>query len=155
MKKAFLTVLIVCIGRALFGQTSVQADTADINKKISAIQSDLPKLHKIVAINSDDGFRHVYRKDDELRLIRVKAIDKTIEKSVWWYYVSGKMIYAETLWLDNKGQTVFSDKAYLKDDHLIAWFTDGQGMDSASEKFHKMETSLVAYGQKIRDSAEK
>ena len=143
---------------AFFSWTvSINAQTetqpmADIDKAVKEIKSSRNTYQKIEKINTSDGMRLVFLKDKELKLIVVKALEPNTEKDVEWYYVKGQLVYTETNWVDVKTKaTVFHEKCYLNNGHLIAWVNSkNEHVDNFSAEFKKMDTDLVAYGEKIK-----
>lgn len=141
---------------AVCAQTDKQV-IADIKKAAKDIKAQLSIFQKIEKMNNKDGQRLVFLKDKELKLITVKALQSNMEKNVEWYYLKGQLAYSETSWYDTKTKTlVFNEKYFLDKGHLIAWLdSNNTFVDTSSAAFKKVNTELVAYGEKIKQEAVK
>ena len=130
---------------------------AKIDKSIQDIKNKLNTYKKVEKINSQDGSRFVFLKDNELKLITVKALEPNTEKKVEWYYVNGQIAFTETNWFDTKTKNnIYNEKCYFSNGHLIAWVNpQNKLVDNSSNEFKKMDTDLSAYCLKIRDDAMK
>jgi len=134
-----------------FSQTEIK----NIDRSVQDIKDNLSMLRKVEKINSKDGTRFVLLEDKELKLINVKALEQKTEKNIEWYFVDGKLAYAETSWFDTKTKNkTFNEKCYFHNGHLISWTNSrNKTIDPTSAEFKKMDTDLVAYGLKIKDAA--
>ena len=152
MKTKLLTILIILVATFF---CRAQTEINNIDNSVQDIKNELSTYKKIEKINSIDGTRFVFVRDNDLKVITVKALEPTTEKNVEWYYVDGQLIYCETNWLDTKTKNnIFNEKHYLHNGHLIAWTNSrDKTIEPASDEFKKMDTELVAYGIKIKDDA--
>jgi hypothetical protein len=98
------------------------------------------------------GYRYVYTKEKDLILITVYYKDPTnIDKNVAWYFHNGQLIYSEKNWTDRATKKIVeTEKAYLTDEHLLAWFINDRKEDTASKDFKKMADEFPAYAAKLK-----
>lgn len=150
MKTKLLTILIAAF-TSFFCIAQTEINTID--KSVQNIKNNLSSFKKIEKVNTKEGSRFAFIQNKDLKLITVQAIEPTIEKNVEWYYIDGQLAYCETNWVDmTTKKSVFNEKCYLQDGHLIHWTNTRKGtIDSYSSEFKKMDIDLIEYGLKIKD----
>lgn len=160
MRKYF-TILL----SALLLNIAAQAQTdkqkiSSIDKIKEEIKNNLPTLTLSENLSVNDsignGYRRVYRKNAELKLIQVEykeagGLGKNISKKVEWYFSNGTLIYSEVLWTDlSTNKVIDHQKLYLDDTHLIAWIKSGDvSVDANSKEFKETDANLRAYGMEL------
>ncbi|MBK7573528.1 MAG: hypothetical protein IPI10_18745 [Bacteroidetes bacterium] len=124
----------------------------EIDKATIEINSNLKTYNKIEKNISADNYKNIYFNNKELKLISIKAIESSLEKNVYWYYIDGVLTYSETNWLDiNTKKTIKHEKQYLKNGHLIAWInSNNNNVENTSSEFRSLETELTTYGEKLK-----
>lgn len=154
MKTGIIFLTCIALTFSVYAQTEKQT-IADIDKTITDIKSKTSTFQKIEKVNTPEGYRFIFLKGNELQLITVRQIENNLEKNVEWYYVNGALVYAETVWLDNKTKKIVkNEKQYLDNGHLIAWINpEGKLVDNNSSEFKTVDTELSAYGIKIKNDA--
>ena len=164
MKKLlFGIVMILLLNQVAISQVLLKSDKeqiADIDQMRQEIKSNLSSYLKTENINDSSGYRYVYRKDKELKLIMIEYKDrrdqgKYIDKKVVWYFSNGHLIYSEQTWTDiATGELVDNQKFYLNEQHLIAWFKFESGaVENTSQEFIDLAAELVPYGEKLQQGA--
>jgi hypothetical protein len=164
MKKLlFGIIMILLLNQIAVSQVLLKSDKekiADIDQMRQEIKSNLNSYRKTENINDSNGYRYVFRKDKELKLIMIEYKDKRdqgkyIDKKVVWYFSNGHLIYSEQTWIDiATGELVDNQKFYLDDQYLIAWFKLENGaVESTSKEFIDIAAELVPYGEKLQQGA--
>ncbi len=156
--RKFLSILVtlLLVNITVYAQTDEQKISA-IDKIKEEIKNNLGTLTLSENIKVNDslgsGYRRVYRKNTELKLVQVEhketgGLGKNISKKVEWYFSNGHLIYSELLWTDlSTNKVIDSQRLYLDDTHLIAWYKlDNKLMDVNSEEFKETDAKLRAYG---------
>jgi len=149
--KIFFFILPYFISRSAFSQNS---SIAEIDKTIEQMKNQKDAYEKIEKIKSENAYKYVYFKDNEVQIISINEKDK-IEKNVEWFYLNNNLIYTETNWLNIiGGKKLFTEKTYHVKGNLIAWLkSENTFVDASSTEFKKMDKDLGAYAIKIRNEA--
>lgn len=156
MRKHLSILLALLLNITVYSQTQEQ-QISSIDKIKEEIKNNIATLTLTENVNVNDsignGYRRVYRKNSELKLIQVEykeagGLGKNVSKKVEWYFTNGILIYSEVLWTDLATNKVIDhQKLYLDQTHLIAWIKlDNISVDVNSDEFKETDANLRAYG---------
>lgn len=149
--KTFITIsTAVLCWTASLAQTNSQI--GDIDKTRQEIKDNIATFRKVERVKNDSiGYRFVYFKDTELKLITILAKDGDIDKNVEWYFSKGQLIYTQQIWTNRTtGQILDNENFYLSNGQLIAWINADKTVDNTSQEFKDTNTQLIAYIDKVK-----
>jgi len=150
--KTFLIITTLVIVQTAFGQIQ------SIDKVCSEIKQSQSTLKKVVQCEKPDATRYAYFDNNALKMVTIECQDKRfseqpLDKKVTWYFDNDKLIYAETIWTDVSGKITYTDKIYLTNDHVVAYFKNGSAIDNGSDEFKSVDKGLFAYAQQLKSES--
>jgi len=144
------------IDLAVLLMKSDEEQIKDIDQMRQEIKNNLNSYSKSEKVKEHSGYRTVYRKGKDLQLIAVNQKDHSVDKRVEWYFHNGQLIYCEQAWTDRSTNKIIDqEKFYLENEHLFAWFKNGQAINAASEDFKKTADELNAYAANLKSENQK
>lgn len=143
--KTYFFCLMFSLGLSQGVLAQNQQQVADIDKAKQEIDNNVGNFHKIDEFKDSNGYTYVYKNDKELTLITLYRKDQNIDKHVEWYFMDGKMIYAEQTWADNKtSKLIDNERLYFSSGHLINLISNGKTVDTDSKKFSDADNAVAA-----------
>ena len=122
-----------------------------IEKEVALIDNNLGSFKKIERSKGNDGYRYVYFKGKELKLIHILYKDSVqeMDKDVKWYFNNGHIIYSEKTWTYPKHNNMVGsrEKCYLDNDNMIGWTQFDKPVAGSSSEFKDVAAKLKDYGQ--------
>ncbi|MCU0360517.1 MAG: hypothetical protein MUF75_07335 [Bacteroidia bacterium] len=143
-----LSLLTVVLFFGLKGQS--QNTVALIDLVVGEITSELAECRKVEEVNSEQGYRWLYYRNDEPVLIEIMERGR-IEKHVTWFFYNKQLVYTETVWMDSiAGRKVHTEKTYHYQEAMIAWINNETTfVDASTDEFRDLDKTLRAYGKEI------
>ncbi len=144
--KLFLSQVLLFLSASVVSQNTV----ALIDKVVAGMKEDVGAYHKEEIINSEEGYRWIYYKDQEPLVIEVQERARILKK-VCWYFYQEKLIYTETNWTDSlDGKTIHREKTYHYQEAMIAWLdNENTFVNANSAEYNSLDKALTEYSQKI------
>jgi hypothetical protein len=135
------------------GNTDSIEEIRGIDKEVALINNNLGSFKKIERSKGNDGYRYVYFKGKELKMVHVLYNDLTqeMDKDVKWYFKNGHMIYTEKTWTYPKHNNMVGshEKCYLDNDNMIGWTQFDKPVDGNSKEFKEFAKKLKEYEKEL------
>jgi hypothetical protein len=127
-----------------------QNTVAMIDAVVEQIKSDLAECRKVEEVNSEQGYRWLFYRNEEPVVIEVMERGR-IEKQVTWFFYNKQLVYTETVWMDSiAGRKVHAEKTYHYQEAMIAWINNETTfVDASSDEFRDLDKALRVYGKEI------
>jgi hypothetical protein len=145
MKKGIIaSILVLCLQ-----MLQAQVNTAAIDMQIARIQKELVSCQHEEQVKTATAFREVYKKGNQVCLVRVRSLENETDKDVTWYFVDNALVYCETTWVDFRGIVTFSEAHYLDNNQLISWTENNEKISPESAKFKARTELLKVAGEEL------
>jgi hypothetical protein len=91
---------------------------------------------------------------DNCKIVKIKTLDKGLEKKVRWFFDNDTLFYSDQVWTKiSTFQVVDQQKFYLQNNRLQVWLNENnRAVNPNSSEFINFEAELRNYSEKLLKS---